>query len=70
MLPTPGITLHITTLQIGIAWKLYGTNDPINDGVMRLEPIDTKHNLAQEVLAHITCNRQLQTAVAHAGTKE
>ena len=37
---------------------------------MRLEPIDAEYNLAREVLAHITINRQLQTAVPHAGTKE
>ena len=70
MLPIPRITLHITTLLIGIAWELYGTSDPINDRVMHLEPIDTEYNLAREVLAHITVNRQLQTAVPHAGTKE
>ena len=70
MLPTPRITLYITTLLIGIVWELYGTGDPINDRVMRLEPIDAEYNLAREVLAHITINRQLQTAVPHAGTKE
>ena len=70
MLPTPKITLYITTLLIGVAWELYGTGDPINDRVMRLEPIDAEYNLAQEVLAHITRNQQLKTAVPHAGTKE
>ena len=70
MLPTPRITLYITTLLIGIAWELYSTCDPINDRVMQLEPIDAEYNLAREVLAHITINRQLQTAVPHAGTKE
>ena len=70
MIPTPRITLHITALLIGITWELYGTSNPINDRVMRLEPIDAEYNLAREVLAHITVNRQLQTAVPHAGTKE
>ena len=70
MLPTLRGTLHITTLLIGIAWELYGTSDPIYDRVMHLEPIDAEYNLAREVLAHITINWQLQTAVLHAGTKE
>ena len=69
-LPTPRITLNIITLLIGVAWELYGTCDPIYDRVMRLEPIDAEYNLAREVLAHITINRQLQTAVSHAGTKK
>ena len=69
-LPTPKITLYITTLLIGVAWELYGTGDPINDRVMHLEPIDAKYNLAREVLAHITNNRQLQRAVSHASTKQ
>ena len=70
MLPTPRITLYITTLLIGIAWELYSTCDPINDRVMRLEPIDAEYSLAREVLAHITNNRQLQGAVPHASTKQ
>ena len=70
MLPTLRGLLHITTLLIGIAWELYGTCNPINDRVMRLEPIDAEYNLAREVLAHITVNRQLQTAIPHACTKE
>ena len=70
MLPTLRGTLHIITLLIGIAWELYRTSNPINDGVMRLEPINAECNLAREVLAHITRNRQLQTALSHAGTKE
>ena len=37
---------------------------------MRLEPIDAEYNLAREVLAHITSNRQLQTAVSHTGTNK
>ena len=69
-LPTPRITLYITTLLIGITWELYGTCNPIDYRVMRLEPIDAKYNLAGEVLAHITVNWQLQGAVPHAGTKE
>ena len=44
-LPTPRITLHITTLLIGIVWELYGTSNPINDRVMHLEPIKTEYNL-------------------------
>ena len=70
MLRIPRITLYITTLLIGIAWELYSTCDPIDNRVMHLEPIDTEYNLAREVLAHISINRQLQTAVPHAGTKE
>ena len=70
MLPTPRITLYKTTLLIGVAWELYGTGNPIYDRVMRLEPVDAEYNLAREVLAHITNNQQLQTAVPHAGTKE
>ena len=58
-LPTPRITLNITALLIGVAWELYSTGNPINDRVMRLEPIDAEYNLAREVLAHITNNRQL-----------
>ena len=69
-LPTPRITLHITALLIGIAWEPYGTSNPIDNRVMRLEPINAEYNLAREVLAHITVNWQLQTAVPHAGTKE
>ena len=45
-LPTPRIALYITTLLIGITWELYSTGDPINDRVMRLEPIDAEYNLA------------------------
>ena len=48
-LPTPKITLYITTLLIGVAWELYGTCNPINDRVMRLDPIDAEYNLAREV---------------------
>ena len=59
MLPTLKGALHITTLLIGVAWELYGTSNPINDRVMRLEPIDAEYNLAREVLAHITVNPQL-----------
>ena len=59
MLPTLRGTLHITTLLIGIAWEPYGTCNPINYRVMRLEPIDAEYNLAREVLAHITVNPQL-----------
>ena len=70
MLTTLTATLHITTLLIGLVWELYGTCNPINDRVMRLDPIDAKYNLAQEVLAHITRNLQLQRAVPHAGFKE
>ena len=70
MLPTLKGTSHITALLIGVAWELYSTGDPINERVMRLEPIDAEYNLAREVLAHITNNRQLQTAISHAGTKE
>ena len=69
-LPTPRITLYKTTLLIGVAWELYGTCDPIYDRVMRLEPIDAEYNLAREVLAYITINWQLQTAVPYASTKE
>ena len=46
MLPTPRITIYITALLIGVMWELYGTGDPINDRVMRLEPIDAEYNLA------------------------
>ena len=70
MLPTPRVTLHTTALLIGIVWELYGTCNPINDRVMRLEPIDAEYNLAQEVLAHITVNWQLQRAIPHAGSKQ
>ena len=70
MLPTPRITLYVTALLIGVAWELYGPGNPIDNRVMRLEPIKAEYNLAREVLAHITVNRQLQTAVPHAGTKE
>ena len=70
MLPTLRGTLHITTLLIGIVWELYGTCNPINDRVMCLEPINAEYNLAREVLAHITVNRQLQRAIPHAGAKE
>ena len=70
MLPTLRVTLHITALLIGVAWELYSTGDPINDRVMRLEPIGAEYNLAREVLAHITHYQQLQKAVPHAGPKE
>ena len=70
MLPTLTGTLYITALLISIAWEFYGTNDPINDRVMCLEPIDAEYNLAREVLAHITVNWQLQRAIPHASTKE
>ena len=46
VLPTLEGTVHITTLLIGIAWELYSTSNPIDDRVMRLEPIDAKYNLA------------------------
>ena len=70
MLPTLRGTLYITTLLIGATWELYDTRDPINDRVMRLEPINAEYNLAREVLAHITVNWQLQTAISHAGAKQ
>ena len=70
MLPKLNGTLHIAALLIGVMWELCSTCDPINDRVMQLEPIGAEYNLAREVLAHITINRQLQTAVPHAGTKE
>ena len=64
MLPTLNGTLHITALLISIVWELYSICDPINDRVMHLEPINTKYNLAREVLAHIARYLQLQRAVS------
>ena len=69
LLPTLNSALHCTTPPIGILRELNSTCNPIYDRVICLELIDNGCNLAQEVLIHITCYRQLQRAIPHAGSK-
>ena len=61
--------LHIPTLLIGIERELYDTGNPIYDRVVYIDPIKAMHNLAQDVLAHITCHWQLRRAVPYASSK-